>query len=70
NLVPLSLDGLHFAPNRKIDTILELLITLLCRRAVLQSGAINAPWSNLTPEKSRKISQQLINDCGCQVKPR
>jgi hypothetical protein len=43
---------------------------LYCRRAVLQSGAINAPWSNLTPEKSRKISQQLINDCGCQVKPR
>ena len=35
------------------------------RRAVLQSGAINAPWSNLKPEKSKQISEQLVADCEC-----
>ena len=37
------------------------------RRAVLQSGAINAPWSNISPQKSLEISEALIQDCGCQV---
>ena len=36
------------------------------KRAVLQSGAINAPWSNLKPEKSKQISEKLIADCDCQ----
>ena len=36
------------------------------RRAVLQSGVINAPWSNLAPEKSKQISQKLIADCHCE----
>ena len=35
------------------------------KRAVLQSGAINAPWSNLKPEKSKQISEKLISDCNC-----
>ena len=34
---------------------------------MLQSGAINAPWSNLKPEKSKKISDKLVEDCKCQV---
>ena len=37
------------------------------KRAVLQSGAVNAPWSNLKPEKSIRISNTLIADCGCKV---
>lgn len=36
------------------------------KRAVLQSGAINAPWSNLKPEKSIEISNKLVTDCNCQ----
>ncbi|XP_023348060.1 acetylcholinesterase [Eurytemora carolleeae] len=36
------------------------------KRAVLQSGAINAPWSNISPQKSLEISEALIQDCGCQ----
>ena len=36
------------------------------KRAVLQSGVINAPWSNLKPEKSKQISEKLIADCDCE----
>ena len=36
------------------------------KRAVLQSGVINAPWSNLAPEKSKQISEKLISDCDCE----
>ena len=38
----------------------------IAKRAVLQSGAINAPWSNLKPEKSKQISDKLISDCQCE----
>ena len=36
------------------------------KQAVLQSGAINAPWSNLKPEESKEISNKLVSDCECK----
>ena len=37
----------------------------LVRRAILQSGTINAPWGFITAEKSKKSANSFINRVGC-----
>ena len=37
----------------------------LFKRAILQSGVITAPWSQLSAESSKHISQTLAKDVGC-----
>ncbi|KAI9554499.1 hypothetical protein GHT06_019772 [Daphnia sinensis] len=37
----------------------------LARRAIMQSGSVNAPWSYMTAETSKKIAVALVNDVGC-----
>ena len=39
----------------------------LVRRGILQSGSINAPWSYMTAETSKRIATALINDVGCDA---
>lgn len=37
----------------------------LARRAIMQSGSVNAPWSYMTAETSKRIAMALVNDVGC-----
>ena len=37
----------------------------LARRAIMQSGSVNAPWGYMTAETSQKIAMALVNDVGC-----
>ena len=39
----------------------------LIRRGILQSGSVNAPWSYMTAETSKKIAGALISDVGCNA---
>jgi len=37
----------------------------LARRAIMQSGSVNAPWGYMTAETSKQIAMALVNDVGC-----
>lgn len=39
----------------------------LARRGILQSGTLNAPWSQMSGETALDIGRALINDCGCNA---
>ena len=39
----------------------------LAKRAILQSGVINAPWSYMTAATSKNIALALISDVGCNA---
>lgn len=39
----------------------------LIKRAMMQSGTLNAPWSYMTSEKALEIGKRLINDCNCNA---
>lgn len=39
----------------------------LAKRGILQSGTLNAPWSQMTGEAALDIGRALINDCGCNA---
>lgn len=39
----------------------------LVKRAMMQSGTLNAPWSYMTSEKALEIGRRLINDCNCNA---
>lgn len=39
----------------------------LARRAILQSGSVNAPWSYMSAETSRRIALTLAADVGCNA---
>lgn len=39
----------------------------LARRAIMQSGSVNAPWSYMTAETSKRIAVALVNDVGCNA---
>ena len=39
----------------------------LARRAIMQSGAVNAPWSYMTAETAKRIAQTLVADVGCNA---
>ena len=39
----------------------------LARRAILQSGSVNAPWSYMSAETSRRIGAVLVADVGCNA---
>ena len=37
----------------------------LPRRAVLQSGALSAPWAAQQPDQSVALARRLLRDCDC-----
>ena len=39
----------------------------LARRAIMQSGSVNAPWSYMTAETSKRIAAALVRDVGCNA---
>lgn len=39
----------------------------LARRGILQSGTLNAPWSQMTGDQALDIGKALINDCNCNA---
>lgn len=39
----------------------------LARRAILQSGSVNTPWSYMSAETSKRIALTLVADVGCNA---
>lgn len=39
----------------------------LAQRGILQSGTLNAPWSQMSGDTALDIGRALINDCGCNA---